>query len=56
MASIDLPFLWLPVFRGKPYAYFRKGKVRVRLPLPDDPSFPEAYARVRAQKQTPKSP
>ena len=50
MGSVDLPYLWLPLKRGKPAAYYRRGGLvhRIRGPngtplLPGEPGFLDAY-------------
>lgn len=42
---------------GKPACYFRRGKgLRIRLPLPSDPTFAEHYAAAQAGKPLPYLP
>lgn len=43
VAPVNLPFLQIYTSRGKTFAYFRRGKVRIRLPAPSDPGFGKAY-------------
>lgn len=43
-----VPYLWLPVFRGRQWAYYRRGGTLTRLPAPTDPGFGAAYDAAHA--------
>lgn len=66
MTRIDLPYLWLPLKRGKPAAYYRRGGLarRIRAPdghplLPGEAGFLGAYqamhSAAEARPQRPES-
>jgi hypothetical protein len=53
---IRLPYLWLPVVKGRQFAYYRRGGGRLRLPDPAAPGFLAAYQSAHDAAEAAASP
>jgi len=53
MGRVNLKYVHAFRSRGRTYYYFRRGRVRIRLPDPDDPAFALRYRELLSERRRP---